>query len=227
MRYIIEKIISGAQTGADIAGLKVAKQLGIPTGGCMPKGFRTLDGDKPEYEKMFNIKEHISANYASRTYDNVKNSDATMRFASNFESSGELCTLKAINQYKKPFFDVHVKNVTDFRAEKKQHPQEAAKWIKENNIKVLNVAGNSNKTAPGIENYVEKYLTALFNELKKIEFCPGCGRWEPGVHGNGDMDANGDEIECGPTVFLTEEEAEKINAPLPYREWLKDAVNNE
>ena len=49
------KIISGAQTGADLAGLDAAKALGIPTGGSMPNGFKDLEGKKPEYASKYGI----------------------------------------------------------------------------------------------------------------------------------------------------------------------------
>jgi hypothetical protein len=41
---MLKKIISGAQTGADFAGLIVAKHFGYETGGWMPKGYKNLDG---------------------------------------------------------------------------------------------------------------------------------------------------------------------------------------
>ena len=46
---MIERVISGGQTGADQAGLAVAKRLGIPTGGCMPKGWLTEAGPRPDF----------------------------------------------------------------------------------------------------------------------------------------------------------------------------------
>lgn len=36
----IDKIVSGGQTGADIAGLIIAERLGIPCTGMWPKGFK-------------------------------------------------------------------------------------------------------------------------------------------------------------------------------------------
>ncbi|HJT77421.1 MAG TPA: putative molybdenum carrier protein, partial [Gemmataceae bacterium] len=39
---MLERVISGGQTGADQAGLAAAKACGIPTGGWMPKGFLTV-----------------------------------------------------------------------------------------------------------------------------------------------------------------------------------------
>jgi hypothetical protein len=41
----IVKVISGGQTGVDIAALWAAKALGFQTGGMMPKGWRTRGGD--------------------------------------------------------------------------------------------------------------------------------------------------------------------------------------
>jgi hypothetical protein len=38
---MIERVISGGQTGADQAGWRAARAAGIPTGGFMPKGFLT------------------------------------------------------------------------------------------------------------------------------------------------------------------------------------------
>ena len=36
---MLEKIISGGQTGADQAAWRAAKAFGVPTGGWMPKDF--------------------------------------------------------------------------------------------------------------------------------------------------------------------------------------------
>ncbi len=59
------KIISGGQNGTDIAALEAAKMLGFLTSGCMPKGWKTLDGPKPEYQELYNMVEHTRADYPS------------------------------------------------------------------------------------------------------------------------------------------------------------------
>ncbi len=152
----LNKIISGAQTGADQAGLIVGKRLNLLTGGWMPKGFRTLEGPKPEFLNEYGIQEHPSSYYPPRTYLNVKESDGTVRFATNFNSSGELCTLKAIKQYDKPYFDVDFNDIeqkiVDFKS-----------WLKCYSIKVLNVAGNSESTSLGIK---QKTIDFLMKALR-------------------------------------------------------------
>lgn len=154
---MVEKIISGGQTGADVAGLFAAVGLHLKTGGWMPKGFRTLQGDSPSMEEKFGMKESFSRNYPPRTKMNVHESDGTVRFASNLQSPGEICTLKAIKALKKPYFDVDVKNPPS--------KESFRKWIEKHDIKTLNVAGNSEKTSPGIGVFVITYLMeALGNQ---------------------------------------------------------------
>jgi hypothetical protein len=150
----IQLIISGGQTGADEAGLRAAKYLNIKTSGWMPKGFMTQNGPRPEFCKLFNVIEHSSATYPPRTFSNVKDSDATIRFARDFTSSGELLTLKAITQYKRPFLDIDITNPL--------HPNEVRLWLRSNNIKKLNIAGNAEKRSKGIHDFVFNYLVRVF-----------------------------------------------------------------
>lgn len=148
---MVNKIISGGQTGADQGGLEAASILGLETGGWFPNGCMTQDGPRYDLLREFNMQEHSSPKYAPRTFANARDSDGTIRIADNFHSPGEICTLKAIRQYKKPVFDVPRKygyySIEGFRA-----------WLKKHNIRTLNVAGNAEKTAPGIFLFTTKYL---------------------------------------------------------------------
>jgi hypothetical protein len=153
----LDKVISGGQTGADEAGLVIAKRFGIQTGGMMPRGFKTLSGPRPDMAETFGVKEHASTDYVARTYMNVYHSDGTVRFAGNFKSRGEICTLKAIEKYDKPHFDVDLTDprpVSDFVA-----------WLKAANISTLNVAGNAEQTFAGAFRTTYNYLTDAFFEL--------------------------------------------------------------
>lgn len=151
---MLKKICSGGQSGADFGALLAAEKYNIQTGGWMPKGFKTLNGARPDYARRFNIQEHSSSSYPPRTYLNVKENDGTLRFAFDFNSAGELCTLKGINQYKKPYLDIDVNDPIPI--------QTVCDWIIENNIENLNVAGNSEKTYSGMCVFVVDYLSELF-----------------------------------------------------------------
>lgn len=163
MMLPIRKIISGGQNGADQAGLIAARAVGLQTGGHAPKDFKTLDGPLPELKK-FGLIEDKSPNYPPRTKKNVKNSDGTVRFAYNWSSYGEICTLKAINQYSKPHFDVDL-NILDSNNVNAGADcfERFRNWLIENNIKILNVAGNSEKTHTGIFNEVKSFLFVALN----------------------------------------------------------------
>ena len=73
---IIEKVISGGQTGADRAGLIAAKKCGIQTGGYIPKGFKTELGSEPNLANEFGLVE-FGITYPVRTLANVEQADAT------------------------------------------------------------------------------------------------------------------------------------------------------
>jgi hypothetical protein len=164
---MLKKVISGGQTGADIAGVYTAKRFGLETGGWMPKGFMTQAGPRPKMAQMYGFKEHDSPRYPPRTAQNVKESDATLRFAVDFQSSGELCTLRAINQHKKPSLDI------DLRPDAKtKSPKEVIDWLERYKVVVLNIAGNSERTHDGMTGEVIEYLTRLFIEMGLKELPP-------------------------------------------------------
>lgn len=147
---MVEKIISGGQTGADQAGLRAAKSCNIATGGTHAQDCRTLDGDRPDMLEEYGMLECKRPGYPARTERNVMDSDGTVRFARDFRSAGEKCTLRFIKWHNRPYFDVNVDDPPDI--------QEFLSWVSENRIKTLNVAGNSEETAPGIGDFVFQYL---------------------------------------------------------------------
>ncbi len=149
-RLPITSIISGGQTGADIGGLRAARRLGLSTGGWAPQGWATLDGPAPQLGVDFGLVEH-PGDYAARTHANVRDSDATIRFAHNFNSNGERCTQRAIDRYHKLSLSIHCDPEPDI-------DDVLVSFIVEHRVRVLNVAGNSEQTAPGIGKTVETYL---------------------------------------------------------------------
>ena len=71
---MIEKIISGGQTGADRAALDWAIASGVPHGGWCPKGRKAEDGPIPS---CYTLTESPSANYLQRTEWNARDADGT------------------------------------------------------------------------------------------------------------------------------------------------------
>lgn len=160
----LRKVISGGQSGADIAGLQTAKKFGYETGGTMPFGYKTLDGPKPDYKMLYGVQVHTSSSYPPRTQQNVRDSDGTLRLAYDFESPGEICTHKAIKKFKKPHFDVNLFDPEPISS--------VITWISCHRIEVLNVAGNAEQTSPGVNAAACRYLEELFEALKESKDVP-------------------------------------------------------
>ncbi len=153
----LARVISGGQTGADRAGLAAAKTAGIPTGGWMPKGFRAQDGPRPEFAAVYGVREHASDRYPPRTALNVKESDATICFATDRQSPGEVLTRTLCERYGRPRLDVTPGGTVT--------PADVAAWLTEKGVTVLNVAGNTERTSPGIGAFAETFLAEVFRLL--------------------------------------------------------------
>lgn len=157
---MIARVQSGGQTGVDIAALRAAKYLGIPTGGTMPKGWRTLDGPRPEYATLYGMTQSHSADYAPRTFVNAGSAGATLRIAYDWHSAGEKCTLRAVAAVNQEPFDI---GLSDYMLASPEWVTRAVAWIRSRGPGlILNVAGNSERTAPGIEHAAELILRDIF-----------------------------------------------------------------
>lgn len=155
---MISLVISGGQTGADIAGWKAAKKTGIPTGGWMPRGFKTEDGPRPEFAELYGAKEHPSSDYRDRTISNIGLADMTLLFG-NPNSPGGRLVLSQGNDIAHPVFVIRSKN--------NPCPRITVDFIKRwTLVKALNIAGNRESSSPGIGAWVEQYLTEVFRLLQ-------------------------------------------------------------
>lgn len=155
---MIDKIISGGQTGADVAGLIWAKSKGLATGGWMPNGFRTDEGPRPEYAALYNVVETAAQGYKLRTRMNASNSDGTLIFGRPW-SPGCALTQRYCVEYRKPYLIIEwCKNIH-------LNPETGilVPWLTENKISVLNIAGNREKSNPGIQNALIEYLNGELN----------------------------------------------------------------
>lgn len=151
------KVISGGQTGADQASLVAATACGLSTGGAISRGFRTLEGPRPDLGDLYGLVEMPTSDYPPRTERNVVDSDATIRIATHWSSPGERLTLKLIKKHGKPYFDVNARTPCDYVT--------VVNWLQTVDPTVLNVAGNSEETSPGIHDFAVKFLISVFRQL--------------------------------------------------------------
>ncbi len=144
---IVEKIISGGQTGVDRAALDVAIELGIPCGGWCPKGRRAEDGRIPDF---YPLEETSSAEYPQRTRMNIEDSDGTLILAWGPPEGGTLLTVKLARKEGKPHL------LADL--EKGFEPAQAREWIVSQETSVLNVAGPRESECPGMYEKTRAFL---------------------------------------------------------------------
>jgi hypothetical protein len=161
------KIISGGQTGADRTALEIARELGIPTGGFAPLGWRTDEGPDPSLAEFGLVEVHFPS-YRLRTRANVRASHGTVIYGDT-SSPGCCCTITACLTTYRPYLE----NPT---------PAELVDWIRAGQIEILNVAGNRRRTNPGIVAQVRAMLTPALRQLctaaRSVRLCSFCGERE-------------------------------------------------
>jgi len=140
----LSRIVSGGQTGADVAGLEAAIQLGLQTGGRVPKDFRTEKGPMPVLGERYGLIETESRDYRDRTGSNIIASDGTVIFG-DIDSAGSKFTFGYCTSYSKPV----ICNPTK---------EQFLKFLRDKEIVVLNVAGNRESKNPGIYERTFKFL---------------------------------------------------------------------
>jgi hypothetical protein len=148
------KIISGGQTGVDRAALDTALQLGLPCGGFCPKGRKSEDGMIHEKYPLIETK---TDNYADRTELNVKTTDGTLILIDGKADRGTKLTARLCKQHHKPCLLIDI-------SDEKQKP-DVKKWLRQNKISILNVAGNRESSSPGIGLKAFVFLTETLKNV--------------------------------------------------------------
>ena len=153
---MIQKIISGGQTGADRVALDFAIKHGIPYGGWVPKGRKTEDGTLPE---KYHLQEMPTGQYSERTEKNILDSDGTLIVSQGPLTGGSALTRELAKQHRKTWIHIDLKTTP--------YPDAARmirEWIGRNGIKVMNVAGPRTSKDQKIYQAVTELLEATLGE---------------------------------------------------------------
>ena len=150
---LVERIVSGGQTGVDRAALDVALEAGLPCGGWCPKGRGAEDGVLPS---RYPLKETPSAEYAQRTTWNVRDTDGTLILTVGPATGGTAQTIEDASRLRKPHL------VIDLAA--RPDPAFVRAWIGTHQIRVLNVAGPRERKCPGIWAQATHFLRRLLTD---------------------------------------------------------------
>jgi hypothetical protein len=152
----LRKIVSGGQTGVDRAALDVAIALNLPCGGWCPRGRRAEDGRIP---KRYPLEETATSSYSSRTIQNVIDADGTLVLTVGTIRGGTLLTKNAAQKRKKPYLVVDLQEPAEIKA--------VVDWMKDNEIRVLNVAGPRASQALEAYDLAARFLLKLLSIREK------------------------------------------------------------
>lgn len=130
---MIDKIVSGGQTGADRAALDFAIRHNMPHGGWVPKGRRAEDGPLPRH---YLLDEMPTTGYPERTRRNVIESDGTVIISYGKLIGGSGLTRKYAIEHGRPWLHLDMARLDDREAADRLRA-----WLLEHAIRTLNVAG--------------------------------------------------------------------------------------
>ncbi len=152
---MIEKLVSGGQTGADIAALDVARRHGFPHGGWCPKGRQSEAGADPRLLQA--DRDTLGSATSSAPSGTCGTRDGTVVFTLAAEvTGGSLRTIQFAGKHGKPVLH----RLPGPGGARGRSP--AAEFVEQNGIKVLNVAGSRESKEPGIHGWVVRVLEEAF-----------------------------------------------------------------
>lgn len=155
---MIEKIVSGGQTGVDQAALFTASEMGLSIGGWCPKG--GLDANGVNVLNTYpTLKQATTSDPNERTKLNIDDSDGTLIIVPSWPlpesiKDGTRLTIEYAKQQNKPSLIISL-------SERKESIATILHWVRDHNITILNIGGPRESNWPGIHNEA----CGLFREL--------------------------------------------------------------
>jgi hypothetical protein len=157
-------IVSGGQTGADLAALDFAIRAGLPHEGWCPRGRLAEDG---RLDSCYNLRETSSSKYDERTRWNVRDSDATLAVTIKPKATGgtEL-TLGIARQLGKPYLHIARDTIESLESA----AASVVEFIAEHHVTRLNVAGPRASQEPEVAEFVNSILLTAFGLTAKLSY---------------------------------------------------------
>jgi len=152
---MIQKLISGGQTGAERAALDVALELNIPHGGWIPKGRKTEKGRLPV---RYRLNEISSIDYLKSRELNVLDSDGTLIISHGVLAGVPAQVQGLARKHRRPCLHIDLTEMALSQA-----ASVLGSWIDVRDIKTLNVDGCRASKDPNLYDATKTLLKAVMN----------------------------------------------------------------
>ncbi len=156
---MIEKIISGGQTGVDRAALDVAMALGLSCGGWCPAGRAADDGPIPA---RYPLQETRNIDHTVRTGANVRDADATIMLNRGELQGGTAYAVETAKHLNRPVMVVDL--------DRPPALDMIVAWLGQHRVRVLHIGGPREASRPGIYRQAEQFVRDL------LERCLAAGQ---------------------------------------------------
>lgn len=143
-------IVTGGQTGVDRAALDAAIAANYSVGGACPAGRRAEDGPIPS---RYPLRELASDSYETRTLQNVQDADGTLVLNVGPLEDGTAQTVMMARSRGKPLLVLQLEEDIDVEL--------VCGWLREHNIRILNVAGPRESKRPGVYERAQRFMAKL------------------------------------------------------------------
>jgi len=161
----IKRIVSGGQTGVDQAALRAAQTCGLECGGWCPPGRLCESGPIPDVFPLVETPVECSPQApdiprSQRTEWNVRDSDATLVLRPKIcdkQDPGTNWAIRCASHYGRPLL---ICDPADPPA-----PAIITQWLREREVRTLNIAGPSESTCPGIGDQSYALLLGVFQHF--------------------------------------------------------------
>ena len=152
---MIEKIISGGQTGVDRAALDVAMELGIACGGWCPAGRHADDGPIPA---RYPLQETADIDHTVRTENNVRHSDATLIVHRGELHGGTAYAVEMARHLGRPVLAIDVEEPPDIG--------KVVDWLRSAQVRTLHIGGPRESSRAGIYNQARSLITRIITAAR-------------------------------------------------------------